>query len=406
MRVLHISTADTGSAAQAMMHWHACLKEAGVESRVLCFQKSLDDPDIFEPALLPDRTEAIKSQATQERWIDRCRTSFSDSLFSQAFYAQPLIGEELTDWAEILHIHSVSRSFDISHFSALAAKGKALVLTPHDSWTITGGCHSTSGCEKFREGCQACPMVKGESQRLVEISHKLKQKVFSSSLHALICPSDQIRNEIVERPGFQTIDSYLVPYCRETERCGPEQTILDNQKIIQQLRSAYEVAASKASVKAIRSGVSDERVEYQVFALRAIVDLLENARKQVTELTVEVQWLREQSLALAGLRDILERSLQEIDESALKGPAELEYEVRWLRKQSLEFGSVRELLRICMAEFDEMFSLLPAPDRIRHALSAEKIPKEAERSLDEQWTETSAKIYLLKWHLGWRPKKL
>jgi hypothetical protein len=390
-----------------MMGWHACLKEAGVESRVLCIQKSLNDPDIFEPALLLDRTESMKSQATQERWIDRCRTSFSDSLFSQAFYAQPLTGEELTDWAEILHIHSVSRGFDISQFSDLAAKGKALILTPHDSWTITGGCHSTAGCEKFREGCQACPMVKGESQRLVEISYTFKQKILSSSVHALICPSAQIRDEIVACQGFETIDSYVVPFCLEPEGDGPEQTVFDNQKSLDHLRFAYHAAASKAGVKTIPSGISKESVEYQAFALRAIVDLLESARQQATELAVEAQWLREQSLALEGLRDILERSVEEIDESALKGPSELEHEVRWLRGQSVEFGSVRELLRICMAEIDEMFTFAPNRVQLLQALNAKKRPKEGtagpERSLDEQWEETSAKIYLLKWHLGWRP---
>src|SRR5271166_2646686 len=111
MRILHLSTSDTGGAARAMLRWHEQLKGAGVDSRVLCFRKSLDHSDIFEPSLLPDRTESIKSQATQERWIDRCRTNFSDCLFSQPFYAQPLVGEELIDWAEILHIHCITQSF-------------------------------------------------------------------------------------------------------------------------------------------------------------------------------------------------------------------------------------------------------------------------------------------------------
>ena len=392
-----------------MMRWHKCLKEEGVDSRVLCFQKSLNDSDVFQPSLLPGRVEAIKSRATQERWIDRCRTTFSDSLFSQAFYAQPLIGEELVEWAEILHIHTVSRAFDISHFTDLATKGKALVLTPHDLWTITGGCHGTSGCEKFRSGCHACPMVKGDSQRLVEISHTFKQKVLSGSVHAFICPSHEIRNEILGCPGLQNIASYLVPYCREPEGFGSEQTVLENQKVIQSLRSAYDAVASKIGVESIRSSVSDERSAYDAFALRAIVDLLEGAQKQAAELAVEVQWLREQSLALEGLRDILERSLQEIDESALKGPAELEYEVRYLRNQSLELGSVRELLRICIAEIDEMFSFAPLLVRIKYPQTANKFFKEsaprADRPLEEQWRETSAKIYLLKEFLGWHPKK-
>ena len=223
MKVLHISTFDTGDAARATLRWHAELKEAGVDSRVLCFQKRSDDSDVFAPSLLADRTESIKSRATQERWIDRCRTSYSDNFFSHPFYAHRLIGEELVEWAEVLHFHWISRSFDISSLVELSSRGKALVLTPHDLWTITGGCHYPASCQKFRESCRACPMVTEESQRLVEISHRFKREDFLQNVHALICPSTWIRNEFVRCPGFEAVDSFVIPYAWDAAGLWAEQ---------------------------------------------------------------------------------------------------------------------------------------------------------------------------------------
>ena len=52
MRVLHVSTFDTYGAARAMLRWHSGLNEAGVESRVLCFRRSVDTSDIYHPLCL------------------------------------------------------------------------------------------------------------------------------------------------------------------------------------------------------------------------------------------------------------------------------------------------------------------------------------------------------------------
>ena len=205
-----------------MLRWHSHLRRAGFESRVLCFQKSSDHPEIFSPSLAPDRTEAIKSRATQKRWIDDCRTSFSDNFFSQPFFANPLLREELVEWADVVHIHWISRALNLSHLADLAAIGKPLVLTPHDLWSVTGGCHYPAGCEQFRQSCRACPMVTEESQRLVEISHRFKRTLFSQTLRALVCPSTWIQNEIARCPGFETIRSFIVPYAWESTDYWPE----------------------------------------------------------------------------------------------------------------------------------------------------------------------------------------
>jgi glycosyltransferase involved in cell wall biosynthesis len=253
-----------------MLRWHSHLQKADIETRVLCFQKGLDDPEILGPSQRPIRTAAIKSRATQERWIDDCRTSFSDNFFSQPFFANPLLREEPVDWADVLHIHWISRALNVSHLADLAAIGKPLVLTPHDLWSVTGGCHYPAGCQQFRESCRACPMVKEESRRLVEISHRFKRALFSQSLRALVCPSTWIQNEIARCPGFETIKSFVVPYVWESSEFWPQ-----NKTVA---RSALGVPSGRLWLLFLADNVNETRK-----GVRHFLQLVRNAEQRMRE---------------------------------------------------------------------------------------------------------------------------
>jgi predicted transcriptional regulator len=95
----------------------------------------------------------------------------------------------------------------------------------------------------------------------------------------------------------------------------------DNQKIIRNLLSAYDAAVSNAKAKMLDFSVPKEAAEYEAFALRALVDLLESAEKRRAELDREVVWLREQ---LESLRATLEQSFREILGNAEQREAALE----------------------------------------------------------------------------------
>jgi hypothetical protein len=53
-----------------MLQWHAQLNAIAVDSRVLCFQKGLDDSDILASSLLADRAESIKSHNLEMAYFD------------------------------------------------------------------------------------------------------------------------------------------------------------------------------------------------------------------------------------------------------------------------------------------------------------------------------------------------
>ena len=203
---------------------------------------------------------------------------------------------------------------------------------------------------------------------------------------------------------------------------------LDNQKIVQDLCSAYGGAISKAGVKEVRPNVFDQRVEYQAFAMRAVADLLVSAEKRRAELDREVAWLREQ---LESLHATLEQSFREIVGSAEQREAALDGEVRWLRewmkvegfplkaevanlreileRSKTEVANLREILERSFREIDEIFSMSPERVRRRYAQIADPSdpgePDKNGRTIEEKWKEAVTKLSLLKEFFGRRSRR-
>ena len=100
-------------------------------------------------------------------------------------------------------------------------------------------------------------MVNEESQPLIEIAHRFKHAVFSQSVDALICPSNWIRNEIVQCPGFETIQNFVIPYAWESEQFWPEEKAV--------ARSAFRVPSDRTWLLFVAENVNETRKGFRDF---------------------------------------------------------------------------------------------------------------------------------------------
>ncbi len=91
------------------------------------------------------------------------------------------------EWADTVHIHWVQQSFlSLSDLGKiLERKDKRILWTLHDLWPLTGGCHSpytlgaegeTVLCERFREGCGRCPVLRKAPRDPSDLSSRLFRK--------------------------------------------------------------------------------------------------------------------------------------------------------------------------------------------------------------------------------------
>jgi glycosyltransferase involved in cell wall biosynthesis len=74
--------------------------------------------------------------------------------------------------ADIIHLHWLNQGFvNLNHLQNL---DKPIVWTLRDMWPFTGGCHYSSGCNKYTHNCGSCPVI--SSTKEFDISSKIQAK--------------------------------------------------------------------------------------------------------------------------------------------------------------------------------------------------------------------------------------
>jgi len=91
--------------------------------------------------------------------------------FSTANAGTSMANHTLIKDADILHLHWTNSGFlSINDLKELIDTGKPIVWTLHDMWTFTGGCHYSGTCQRFKNECGNCPLLRDAGEN--DLSHK------------------------------------------------------------------------------------------------------------------------------------------------------------------------------------------------------------------------------------------
>lgn len=191
MKVAIVSTYDLdGGAARAAYRLHRALSSAGVTSRMFVQEQSSSEPDVDGPrspwkklsAQLRAKVDQLPSQLLGVRRGDLSLNWLRSGLVQRLEAFKP----------DVVHLHWVNDGFvSLSELSALSALGRAVVLTAHDMWSFTGGCHYDGECGRYAgAGCLGCPLQ--PNSRFVDLPvarYRTKTRVYHGSRVTFVCPS-------------------------------------------------------------------------------------------------------------------------------------------------------------------------------------------------------------------------
>lgn len=113
-------------------------------------------------------------------------------------FSYPVLGtnvarlEEVKN-ADVIYIHwALKGLLNFNGVEQIARLNKPVIIFLHDMWNITGGCHHSFTCEKYKtEGCQNCPMFPGGKKNdLSAKEFRKKMKIYTKykNLH-FVSPS-------------------------------------------------------------------------------------------------------------------------------------------------------------------------------------------------------------------------
>jgi glycosyltransferase involved in cell wall biosynthesis len=85
--------------------------------------------------------------------------------------------------------------FDIPRWLGSLPRKVGVVISIHDMWHITGGCFLYRGCDRYRETCTPCPILKPPFNRvLAKDEHRRKLKACQSRQVRFVANSEWLAN--------------------------------------------------------------------------------------------------------------------------------------------------------------------------------------------------------------------
>lgn len=180
MKVLHIAAGSQGGARIAAERLCHIQKLYGLHSEIY------PDKQIFVKNRLVYFIESMLSKCVtilQKYWTKKVYGIFSS--FSISRRVEKLLRSQSYD---LVHVHNWFNLLSLREIKRISQK-VPIIFTLHDERLLTGGCHSSLGCNNYKQKCVSCPGVKFGS-KLVEYSKKNTEDLFTSlNQYAVIFPS-------------------------------------------------------------------------------------------------------------------------------------------------------------------------------------------------------------------------
>lgn len=297
MKVLLINTYESqGGAAIACKRLLTALnKTTTVKAKLLVDirQKQTTNEEVYELATTERKRVIRKYRFILEKVLfmpfevsKKERFSFSTARLGTDIRNHPLVQE-----ADILHIHWTNHSF-LSHenIRQLIQLRKPVVVTMHDMWYFTGGCHYSGECINFTKECGNCKFLK--YPRSNDMSHRIwnsKSRIYADNMIFVAC------SKWLAEVGRT---SSLLQEQRVINIPNPIDISIFEKRDKLEARRVFNLPENKILILYVAAKVDDERKGYKYLS-QALKELYESdaALKEHLEIVVMGNVKNQQEIA-------------------------------------------------------------------------------------------------------------
>lgn len=213
---------STKSAGRAALRLQKAFIAANVASTIISLHPDISAVPGVKYLGKKARFKARLDNKIQEWLVKNKVPSFG--LFSYPVLGASLAGMPEIQEADIIYIHWVMDGFlSLSSMEELAKLNKPVIFFMHDMWNITGGCHYSFDCEKYKTGCNSCQNFSpAKANDFSQKEFKKKLKLYSSyNNFYFVSPSTWLYN--CAKSAMLTKDKpvYYIPNVLDTKLYKP-----------------------------------------------------------------------------------------------------------------------------------------------------------------------------------------
>jgi glycosyltransferase involved in cell wall biosynthesis len=170
---------STESGGRAALRLQRGFIKAGVQSNIISLYSAT--PGIAN----------ISFSGKKSRLLSRVDTKINSYLTKNNYkefglFSYPVLGTDvatmpLVKEADVIYIHWALYGFlNLNSIEQLAKLNKPVIVFMHDMWNISGGCHYSFTCDKYKNGCHNCQMFPADKENdLSAKGFKKKQQLYN-----------------------------------------------------------------------------------------------------------------------------------------------------------------------------------------------------------------------------------
>ena len=240
IKVLCLSTKDSGGAGGAARRMHEALLKTGIDSVMLVLDKATKSERVAEVEIPIPGLDRSKPSAQLFYAFNRIQQPLQD--YPQRSNPEMFTtSESIIDYhnllpfieqADIIHLHWIDGFFDYANAPEIFA-GKKIIWTLHDMYQFTGGCHYSFDCKYYIEACTSCPQLVKEDipSKLTQDAFKLKGDTYSKIDIHVITPSTWLAECARNSKVFGKTPIDVIPNTFDTSRFVPHDKITARNKL-------------------------------------------------------------------------------------------------------------------------------------------------------------------------------
>lgn len=208
MKVLHLTGKDFFGAGRAAYRLHKGLQGVGVDSVMWVGNKVTKDDTVINIHESSVKKFLRKIYIRLEKEQIKSNGISPQSMFSTGKFAFRISTKINALHPDVVHIHWINRGFirlkDLENIKA------PIVISMHDMWYFTGGCHYDGYCGNYKIGCGECPLLK--SRHKADVSKQVvdfKRLVYGR----------------IERVTFVALSRWM-------QKCANESSLLGRERVV------------------------------------------------------------------------------------------------------------------------------------------------------------------------------
>lgn len=217
MKISLFCTYDDGGAGKAALRLNNGLNRIGEDSTLFVKWKTTNSSKVVQIDS-PEIKNKVFDHFVRKNFITNIRDG---NTISSAMY--PSIGFEylnLIQTYDIVNLHWIPTFVSLESISQLRKMGKPIVWTLHDQNPMTGACHYTHGCDKYKFDCSNCPQLKVNINNIAKVILKAKCSYLPKDL-VVVTPSQWLADCARQSVVFKNHRVEVIPNSLETDIFKP-----------------------------------------------------------------------------------------------------------------------------------------------------------------------------------------